>query len=54
MWNFALVAVPLSVGLATDAVVGWWSGLSALLIAAVLIGTAAYRASLRHRDRRDS
>jgi hypothetical protein len=51
IWNFALVAVPLGSGLAANAIFGWWPGLSAFLIAAVLIGIAAYRADPHHRDR---
>ena len=49
--NFALVAVPLGSGLTVNAIFGWWPGLGAFLIAAVLIGTAAYRADPRDRAR---
>jgi hypothetical protein len=51
IWNFALVAVPLGSGLGVNAIFGWWPGLGAFLIAAVLIGTAAHRADPRHRPR---
>lgn len=51
IWNFALVAAPLGSGLAVNALVGWWPGLGAFLVAAVLIGTAAYRADPRNRTR---
>jgi hypothetical protein len=51
IWNFALVAVPLGSGLTVNAIFGWWPGLGAFLIAAVLIGTAAYRADPRDRAR---
>jgi hypothetical protein len=51
LWSCALVAVPLGAGLAVDAVFGWWSGLGAFLVAAVITGVAAYRTDpRRHRD----
>jgi hypothetical protein len=50
LWSCALVAVPLGAGLAVDAVFGWWSGLGAFLVAAVITGVAAYRTDpRRHR-----
>ena len=51
IWNFALVAVPLGAGLAVNAIFGWWPGLGGFLVAAVLTGTAAYRADPRNRTR---
>jgi hypothetical protein len=47
LWSCALVAVPLGAGLAVDAVFGWWSGLGAFLVAAVITGVAAYRTDPR-------
>jgi hypothetical protein len=50
LWSCALVAVPLGAGLAVDAIFGWWSGLGAFLVAAVITGVAAYRTDpRRHR-----
>jgi hypothetical protein len=43
LWSCLLVAVPLVVGLAINACFGWWSGLAAFLVAAVLTGVAAWR-----------
>ena len=51
IWNFALVAVPLGAGLAVNAIFGWWPGLGGFLVAAVIVGTAAYRADPRNRTR---
>jgi 4-hydroxybenzoate polyprenyltransferase len=50
LWCFVLVAVPLGSGLAVNAALGWWPGLGAFLVAAVITGVAAYRTDpRRHR-----
>jgi hypothetical protein len=51
LWSCALVAVPLGAGLAVDAIFGWWSGLGAFLVAAVITGVAAYRTDPRRHRR---
>lgn len=42
-WSCLVMGAPLVAGLAVNAAVGWWPGLAAFLIAALLIGAAAYR-----------
>ena len=42
-WSCLVMGVPLVAGLAVNAAVGWWPGLAAFLIAALLIGAVAYR-----------
>ena len=48
LWSCLLIGVPLVVGLAINACLGWWSGLAAFLIAAVLTGVAAWRTTHKH------
>jgi hypothetical protein len=50
LWSCALVAVPLGSGLAVDAVFGWWPGLAAFLVAAVITGVAAHRTDPRRHN----
>ena len=42
-WSCLVMGAPLGAGLTVNATVGWWPGLAAFLIAALLIGAAAYR-----------
>jgi hypothetical protein len=51
LWSCALVAVPLAAGLAVDAAFGWWPGLGAFLVAAMITGVAAYRTDPRRHRR---
>lgn len=47
LWCALLVGVPLGAGLAFDAWFGWWPGLAAFLLAAVITGIAAHRTDPR-------
>jgi hypothetical protein len=51
LWSCALVAVPLGFGLAANATLGWWPGLGAFLVAAVITGVAAHRTDPRRQRR---
>jgi hypothetical protein len=43
LWSCLLVVVPLVVGVLINIGFGWWLGLAAFLVAAVLTGSAAHR-----------
>lgn len=51
IWGCAVFGVPLGSGLVVDATVGWWPGLAAFFVAAMLIGVLAYRADRHRRSR---
>jgi hypothetical protein len=51
LWTFLLVSVPLGIGLAVNSGLGWWPGLWAFLLAAVVMGTLAHRSGRRHHRR---
>jgi hypothetical protein len=51
LWSLALVAVPLGSGLAVNSAFGWWPGLGAFLVAAVITGVGAYRSDPRRHHR---
>jgi hypothetical protein len=42
-WSCLVVGVPLGAGLVINAALGWWPGLVAFLISALLIGAVACR-----------
>jgi len=43
LWSGLLLGAPLAAGLAINAALGWWPGLAAFLIVALLLGRAAHR-----------
>ena len=51
LWDGLVIGVPLGAGLAVNAGFGWWPGMGAFMIAAVLIGFTAYRADQQQRER---